>query len=172
LKADRFQGNKMICKVAGAIIHALDKKIIGVYRLKEPKGLALPSFHLSGQFNREVALQKNPTLVLKTIGELFCELLKKEFNIEARFIRRHNVIPVAHRCSYQTATNLRDAPPEMHDWIVFEVLKWTSEPKNLNPEKYRSLEYLTPEEILQAVANKQFDPVWSVIIPQIRPLTK
>ena len=144
----------MLCQVAGALIRNDRGEFLTVCRLKKPKGIALPSFHLRSG---------TPT---EDKGDIFRRRLNEELSITAINIRRlHEFFLFYHYCRYDFP-NFRES---MHEWIIFQVLKWENKIKNCSVGKYKDCQWRDRQEIEKLVAQNEFDPIWSKIWEKIKP---
>lgn len=141
----------MLCLVAGMILKNKDEKYLVTYRSKKPLGLSFPSFHLAN---------KRPGNVLIDAAIEFSKRAELDIGIKPVHVRRLDSIMCQHPCRFWLPLIQID----IHEWIIYEVISFQGEPRNLNPKKYASMDYLTGKEILSATASDSFDPVWKNIL--------
>lgn len=133
------------CKAVGSIIKNEAGLYLVVYRLKDPKGLAMPAGHIKYGEDAGDAIRR------ETLEETGIRIINMRRNSE-------RLIDIGHHNRQCT----RGAT--FHDWIVFEVLTWEGEPQRCEPDKHEFVRFMSSEEISQYVEKGDVDPSWSKFI--------
>lgn len=135
--------NTNACKAVGAIIKNKQGLYLVVYRLVEPKGIAMPAGHIN-------------------FGEDPGDAIRRE-TLEETGIRIINM-----RWAYDNFIHLGPRQcsrgQSFHEWFVFEVLTWEGEAMRREPDKHEFVGFMSAEKIAEFTEKGDADPSWSRFI--------
>ena len=128
------------CHSVGAVIKNSKGEYLMLYRLVKPIGLAMPAGHVESGEEPGDAIRRE---VLEETGIRVINMTR----------RWEQIVSVG--CSRGILT---------HIWHVFEVKSYQGEPELKEPRKHKFVRFMSPDEIRQYAARKDFDPSWSCFI--------
>lgn len=137
---------KRPCPCVGAIVKDNRGRVLVLYRLKEPRGLALPAGHIVRGEDPEAAVTR----------ELFEEtgLRIKQGDCVL------NGVVIKNSCS-------RGA--KKHRWHVYRVWEYTGKPKRKEKKRHAFVKFMRVKRIREEyLANNDVDPAWVEIFKRLK----
>lgn len=124
-------------KSVGAIIRNDRGDKLCLYRLKHPIGLALPAGHIDEGESPEEAVKR------EVYEETGLTVVKYELLFS------------------ETFPNPCGRGYDGHEWFVYHIREYTGEPKLMEPDKHKFVDFCWDSDILKYLERDDFDPAWS-----------
>ena len=137
---------KRPCPCVGAIVKDKRGRILVLYRIKQPRGLALPAGHI------DRGEQPKDALVRELYEETGLRVKSTACILDGRIIRNS--------CSRRA---------NRHRWYVYRVTEWSGKPRRREKKKHAFVKFMTAKQIREDyLASTDFDPAWPKLFKRLR----
>ncbi len=138
--------SKRPCPCIGVIIKDSRGRLLVLYRLKEPRGLACPAGHIDKGEDPKTAMERE---------------LREETGLRVK----------ASVCVMEgkVIKNVCSRGAKKHRWHVYKVLEFTGKPKRREKKKHAFVKFMSVKRIREEyLANNDVDPAWVEIFKRLK----